>query len=53
MPKSRATTRANAKKGKTEEKLTMRNPGGYLDPTAYYALKNIENAERRNQRKTA
>ena len=25
----------------------------YLDPTAYYALKNIENAERKNQRKTA
>ena len=53
MRKSRAITRANAKKGKDEEKLTMRNPGGYIDPTAYFALRNIERDERRSRRKFA
>ena len=45
MHKPRVITRANAKKGKREEKLTMRNNCGYLDPTPYLALKNIERAE--------
>lgn len=46
MHKPRAITRANAKKEKGEEKLTMRNNYGYLDPTPYLALKNIERAEK-------
>ena len=46
MHKPRAITRANAKKEKGEEKLTMRNNYGYLDPTHYLALKNIERAEK-------
>lgn len=46
MHKPRAITRANAKKEKGEEKLTMRNNYGYLDPTPYLALKNIEKAEK-------
>ena len=46
MHKPRAITRANAKKGKREEKLTMRNNCGYLDSTPYLALKNIERAEK-------
>ena len=46
MHKPRAITRANAKKGKREEKLTMRNNCGYLDPTPYLALKNTERAEK-------
>ena len=53
MRKSRAITRANAKKGKDEEKLTMRNPGCYMDPTAYFALRNIERDEQRSRRKSA
>ena len=46
MHKPRTITRANAKKGKEEEKLTVRNNRGYLDPTPYLALKNIERAEK-------
>ena len=46
MHKPRAITRANEKKEKGEEKLTMRNNYGYLDPTPYLALKNIEKAEK-------
>ena len=46
MHKPRVITRANAKKEKGEEKLTMRNNYGYLDPTPYLALKNIEKAEK-------
>lgn len=46
MHKPRAITRANAKKGKGEEKLTVRNNCGYLDPTPYLALKNIDRAEK-------
>ena len=46
MHKPRAITRANTKKGEGEEKLTMRNNYGYLDPTPYLALKNIERAEK-------
>lgn len=46
MHKPRAITRANTKKGKGEEKLTVRNNCGYLDPTPYLALKNIERAEK-------
>ena len=53
MRKPRAITRANAKKGKEEEKLTMRNPGGYMDPTAYFALRNIERDKQRSRRKSA
>ena len=46
MHKPRTITRANAKKEKGEEKLTMRNNYGYLDPTPYLALKNIEKSEK-------
>ena len=46
MHKPRTITRANAKKGKEEEKLTVRNNCGYLDPTPYRALKNIDRAEK-------
>ena len=46
MHKPRTITRANAKKGKEEEKLTVRNNCGYLDPTPYLALKNTERAEK-------
>ena len=46
MHKPRVITRANTKKGKGEEKLIMRNNCGYLDPTPYLALKNIEKAEK-------
>ena len=53
MPKSRAITRANAKKGKEEERLSLRGPGGHLDPTPYFALKNIEKARKDAERKTA
>ena len=53
MRKPRAITRANAKKGKEEAKLTMRNDGGYMDPTAYFAIRNIEREERRSGRKSA
>ena len=52
MRKSRAVTRANAKKGREEEKLTMRNQCGYLEPTAYYAVRNIEGREIRRQDKS-
>ena len=53
MPKSRAVTRANAKKGKEEERLSLRGPGGHLDPTPYLSLKNIEKARKDEERKTA
>jgi len=53
MHKPRSITRANAKKGKQEEKLTMRSPSGYMDTTPYFALKNIEKAEKKDTRKTA
>ena len=46
MHKPRAITRANTKKGEGEEKLTMRNSCGYLDPTPYLALKNTKRADK-------
>lgn len=53
MHKPRSITRANAKKGKQEDKLTMRNSYGYMDPTPYFALKGIEKVEKNDKRKTA
>lgn len=53
MHKPRSITRANAKRGKQEDKLTMRSSSGYIDPTPYFALKGIEKAEKNNKRKTA
>lgn len=53
MRKPRAVTRANAKKGKKEERLTIRSSYGYMDPTPYFALRNIEKNEKKNSKKTA
>ena len=53
MPKSRAITRPNENKGKEEERLTLLGPGGHLDSTPYFALKNIEKARKDAGRKTA
>lgn len=47
MRKPRAVTRANAKKGKEEDRLTIRSSYGYMDPTPYFALKNIEKTEKK------
>ena len=52
MRKPRAVTRANAKKGKEEDRLTIRSSYGYMDPTPYFALKNIEKTEKK-KKKTA
>lgn len=52
MRKPRTITRANAKKGK-EDKLSIRSSYGYMDPTPYYALKNIEKTKKKNLTKTA
>jgi len=54
MPKSRLITRENAKKKKAEERLSVRNAYGFMDPTPYLAVCNIEREQRRidGQKKT-
>ena len=49
----RSITRANAKKGKQEDKLTMRSIYGHMDPTPYLAIRHMEQTERQSQKKTA
>lgn len=49
MRKPRAVTRANTKKGKEEDRLTIRSSYGYMDPTPYFALRNIEKAEKKKK----
>lgn len=51
MRKSRSITRANAKRAKQEDKLTVRSPYGYLDPTPYFAIRHMEQNQR--QKKSA
>ena len=51
MRKSRSITRANAKRGKQEDKLTMRSAYGYLDPTPFFAIRHMEQTQR--QKKSA
>ena len=46
MRKSRSITRANAKRAKQEEKLTVRSPYGYLDPTPFFAIRHMEQTRR-------
>lgn len=49
MPKSRAITRANKKKGfPPEEPMNIRNDAGYYDPTPYLAFKNMEREARKD-----
>lgn len=49
MPKSRAITRANKKKGfPPEEPMSIRNDAGYCDPTPYFAFKNMEREVRKD-----
>lgn len=50
MPKSRAITRANKKKGfPPEEPMSIYNDAGYCDPTPYFAFKNMERESARKQ----
>ena len=51
MRKSRSITRANAKRAKQEDKLTVRSPYGYLDPTPFFAIQHMEQTKR--QKKSA
>ena len=51
MRKSRSITRANAKRAKQEDKLTVRSPYGYLDPTPFFAIRHME--QTRRQKKSA
>ena len=51
MRKPRSITRANAKKGKQEDKLTMRSIYGHMDPTPYLAIRHMERTCR--QKKSA
>ena len=53
MRKSRVVTRANAKRAKQEDKLTVRSPYGYMDPTPYLAIRHMEQTERQSRKKTA
>lgn len=49
MPKSRAITRANKRKGfPPEEPMSIRNDAGYYDPTPYLAFKNMEREARKD-----
>ena len=51
MRKSRSITRANAKRAKQEDKLTVRSAYGYLDPTPFFAIRHMERT--RGQKKSA
>ena len=51
MRRPRSITRANAKKGKQEDKLTVRSAYGYLDPTPFFAIRHMEQTQR--QKKSA
>ena len=51
MRNPRSITRANAKKGKQEDKLTVRSAYGYLDPTPFFAIRHMEQTQR--QKKSA
>ena len=53
MRKPRSVTRDNARKGKEEDKLTMRSIYGHMDPTPYLAIKNMEKAAYTNRKKAA
>lgn len=53
MRKTRSITRANAKKAKQEDKLTMRSIYGHMDPTPYLAIRHMEQNERQATKKTA
>ena len=53
MRNPRTITRANAKKGKQEDKLTMRSIYGHMDPTPYLAIRHMEQTERQSRKKTA
>ena len=53
MRNPRSITRANAKKGKEEDKLTMRSIYGHMDPTPYLAIKNMEKAAHASRKKAA
>lgn len=53
MHKSRSITRANAKQGKQEDKLTVRSIYGHMDPTPYQAIRRMEQAERQKKAKSA
>ena len=46
MRKSRSITRANAKRAKQEDKLTVRSAYGYLDPTPFFAIRHMEQTQR-------
>lgn len=51
MRKSRVIARANAKRAKQEDKLTVRSAYGYLDPTPFFAIRHME--QTRRQKKSA
>ena len=53
MRNPRSITRANAKKGKQEDKLTMRSIYGHMDPTPYLAIKNMEKAAHTSRKNAA
>lgn len=51
MRKSRSITRANTKRAKQEDKLTVRSVYGYLDSTPFFAIRHMEQTQR--QKKSA
>ena len=53
MRNPRSITRATAKKGKQEDKLTMRSIYGHMAPTPYLAIRHMEQTERQSRKKTA
>ena len=53
MRKPRSVTRDNARKGKEEDKLTMRSIYGHMDPTPYLAIKNVEKAVHTSRKNAA
>ena len=44
--KNRDKQRANRRKTAKPEKISYHNPEHYADPTAYFALRNIERKEK-------